>query len=170
MMVIGNPEKVSILVSSLQASRRAAAAVTARAQTVSLLALALMLAAAPWLVRGGAILADDQTAIFCAGAVAAWGALRFVLLAQLRNDAAAHSRTVNRLEDLLGFYAPRRFGPEAEAVFAAPSGGRKAALPALGSPPRLIDMGLIILLVAVISRSDWVRAWVAHLLNGMGPY
>ncbi|HEY2178740.1 MAG TPA: hypothetical protein VGH15_09180 [Caulobacteraceae bacterium] len=167
MMVMGVPEKVSILVSTLQTSRRAMAAITARAQTVSFVAFVLMLAAAAWLVEGGAILANDQTAIFCAGALAAWACLRFVMLAGLQGSAAAEGKTVARLEELLGFYAPRRFGPEAEAVFAAPRGHKPFAAE-LTAAPLLVDVGVIVLLVAVISRGDWVRAWTAHGLKLAG--
>ncbi|HXV00569.1 MAG TPA: hypothetical protein VG166_08720 [Caulobacteraceae bacterium] len=166
MIVIGNPEKVSILVASLVSSRQIMAATAARAQTASLATLALMLAAAAWLVLGGAILANDQTAIISSGALAAWAALRFTLFADLHSDFAAEGRTATRLEDLLGLYAPGRFGPESGAVLAAPA--RKDVSPRMRSAPRLIDIGLIILIVAVISRSDWVRAWVAHGLGLVG--
>jgi hypothetical protein len=72
------------------------------------------------------------------------------------------------LEDLLGFYSPRRFGPETEATFpeewrrAGTQGGRGRFFQ---STFVLFDFGLFMLLVAVLSRSDWVRAWVSALLR-----
>lgn len=168
-MVLGNTERVSILVAALEASYRALAAAAARAQGVCLWSLGLALAGAAWLAHGDAILATDQAVIIAVAVLAAWFALRFVFLADLRKSFVAQRKVASGLEDLLGFYAPRRFGPEAEAVFPDSwrAAGKKAGSP-FGSAAPLIDVGLIMLLIAIASRSDWIRAWAGHWLRTAG--
>ena len=90
-MVLGNTEKVSILVTALEASYRALSAAAARAQLVCLWSLGLALTGAAWLAHGDAILAADQAVILAAGVLAAWFALRLAFLADLRKSFAVRS-------------------------------------------------------------------------------
>jgi len=45
--------------------------------------------------------------------------------------------------------------------------GKKAASP-LGASALLIDVGLVMLSIAIASRSDWIRAWAGHWLRAAG--
>jgi hypothetical protein len=167
-MMLGNQEKVSILVSALEARYHALDAIRDRTQSICIWALGLLLAAAGWLVQKNAILGDDQTAVFCIGVAASWIVLRLVFLADLRRGFRAQQRVAAGLEDLLGLYAPHRFGPESEAAY--PEAWRRAG--AKGGRGRffqstylMLDVGLMMLLVAILSRSECARAWMAELLK-----
>jgi hypothetical protein len=167
-MMLSNQEKVSILVSALEARYRALDAIRDRAQSVCAWALGLMLAAAGWLVAKGQILSNDQTAVACFGVVATWTVLRLAYLSDLQKGFGTQQRVAASLEDLLGFYSPRRFGPETEAIF--PQEWRQAGIKGgrgrfFQSTFLLFDFGLFMLLVAVLSRSDWVRAWASALMR-----
>jgi hypothetical protein len=169
-MMLGNPEKVSILVSALEARYRALDAIRDRVQSVSIWALGLSLAATGWLVQESLFLADDQTAVFCIGLVADWFVLRLVFFADLRRGFKVQQKVAAGLEDLLGLYAPRRFGPESEAAY--PEAWRQAG--AKGGRARffqsaylMLDVGVVMLMLAILSRSEWARAWAAELLKAL---
>lgn len=169
-MMLGNQEKVSILVSALEARYRALDAIRDRVQSVSIWALGLLLAATGWLVQKSAILAGDQTAVFCIGVTAGWIVLRLVFLADLQKGFRVHQKVAAGLEDLLGLYAPRRFGSESEAAY--PEAWRQAG--AKGGRGRffqssylMLDVGVVMLLVAILSRSEWARAWGTELLKAL---
>ena len=97
-MMLGNQEKVSILVSALEARYRALDAIRDRTQSTCIWALGLLLAATGWLVQTSVTLANDQTAVFCIGLVASWIVLRLVFLAELQIAAA---RAANIGDELL---------------------------------------------------------------------
>jgi len=169
-MMLANQEKVSILVSALEARYRALDAIRDRVQSVSIWALGLLLAATGWLVEKSVILADDQTAVSCVGVMAGWIVLRLVFLADLQKGFRVQQRVAAGLEDLLGLYSPQRFGPESEAAY--PESWRQAG--AKGGSGRffqsshlMLDVGVVMLLLAILSRSEWARAWAAELLKAM---
>jgi hypothetical protein len=170
-MVLGNAEKVSILVSALRERYRALDAIRDRVQGVSVWSLGLLLGAAGWILQSGKAFADDQTAISCIGVLAAWIVLRFVFLADLRTGFRGQQKVAAGLEDLLGFYAPGRFGPESEALF--PGVWRQAGSKGGGgrffqSTLMMVDVGLVMFLVSALSRNDWVRAWASWALERAG--
>ncbi len=169
-MMLGNQEKVSVLVSALEARYRALDAIRDRVQSVSIWALGLLLAATGWLVQKSVILADDQTAVSCIGVAAGWVVLRLVFLADLQKGFRVQQRVAAGLEDLLGLYSPRRFGSESEAAYpeawrhAGAKGGRGRFFQ---SSHLMLDVGVMILVLAILSRSEWARAWAAELLKAV---
>jgi hypothetical protein len=169
-MMLGNQEKVSVLVSALEARYRALDAIRDRAQSICVWALGLLLAAAGWLVAKGQILSADQMIVASVGVVATWIVLRLVFLADLQRGFRAQQKVAANLEDVLGFYAAGRFGPGSEALFpeawrqAGTKGGRGRFFQ---STYLLLDFGLLMLLTAVLSRSDWVRVWTLELLRAL---
>jgi len=169
-MMLGNQEKVSILVSALEARYHALDAIRDRTQSICIWALGLLLAAAGWLVQTNVILGDDQTAVFCIGVAASWVVLRLVFLADLRRGFKAQQRVAAGLEVLLGLYAPHRFGPESEAAYPEvwrQAGSKSGRGRFFQSTYLLLDLGLVMLLVAILSRSEWTRAWTAVLLRAL---
>jgi hypothetical protein len=169
-MMLGNQEKVSILVSALEARYRALDAIRDRVQSVSIWALGLLLAAAGWLVQKSVILADDQTAVSCIGVTAGWIVLRLVFLADLQKGFGVQRKVAADLEDLLGLYAPGRFGSESEALYpaawrhAGAKGGRGRFFQ---SSHLMLDVGAVMLLLAILSRSECARAGAAELLKAL---
>jgi hypothetical protein len=169
-MVLGNPEKVSVLISALEARYHALDAIRDRTQAVCIWALGLLLAAAGWLIAKGQILSADQTVVASLGVAATWIVLRLVFLADLQRGFRAQQKVAAGLEDALGFYAPGRFGPGSEALFpevwrqAGTKGGRGRFFQ---STYLLLDFGLLMLLTAILSRSDWMRVWTAELLRAV---
>ena len=116
-------------------------------------------------------LADDQAAVLAIGALAAWCVLRLVFLAGLAGSFRAQQKVAAGLEDLLGFYAPGRFGPDSGPAFPAAwlaAGAKKSGGVLFRSTRPLLDVGVFMLLVSIASRSDWVRAWTAQLLRLVG--
>jgi hypothetical protein len=169
-MMLGNQEKVSILISALEARYRALDAIRDRVQSVCIWALGLLLAATGWLVQKSVILAGDQTAVFCAGVMAAWIVLRLVFLADLQKGFRVQQRVAAGLEDLLGLYAAGRFGSESEAAY--PEAWRQAG--AKGGRGRffqssflMLDVGVVMVLLAILSRNEWARAWATELLKAV---
>lgn len=169
-MMLGNQEKVSILLSALEARYRALDAIRDRVQSVGIWALGLLLAATGWLVQKSAILAGDQTAVFCTGVTAGWIVLRLVFLADLQKGFRVQQTVAAGLEDRLGLYAPGRFGSESEAAY--PEAWRQAV--AKGGRGRffqssylMLDVGVVMLLLAILSRSEWARACAAELLKAL---
>ena len=170
-MVLGNSEKVSILTAALDSRYRALETIRGRMQSVCLWSLVLLLGAAGWLAQTGAVLAADQAAILLIGAVVAWLALRFVFLGNLRTAFNAHQKVAAKLEDLLGFYDPRRFGPESEAILSEvwrAAGAKKGGGRLFHSNCLLLDLGAAMAIIAVAARSDWIRAWAPHALKLVG--
>ncbi|HEY1449262.1 MAG TPA: hypothetical protein VGF33_12080 [Caulobacteraceae bacterium] len=169
-MMLGNQEKASVLISALEARYRALDAIRDRAQGVCIWALGLLLAAAGWLVAKGQIQPADQTAVACVGIAATWIVLRLVFLADLQRGFRAQQKVAAGLEEALGLYAPGRFGPDSEPLFpeawrqAGSKGGRGRFFQ---STYLLLDVGLLMLLTAVLSRSDWVRAWALELMRAL---
>ena len=169
-MMLGNQEKVSVLISALEARYRALDAIRDRAQSVCIWALGLLLAAAGWLVAKCPVQSEDQTAVACLGIVATWIVLRRVFLADLQRGFRAQQQVAAGLETALGLYAPGRFGPDSEALFpeawrhAGTKGGRGRFFQ---STYLLLDVGLLMLLTAVLTRSDWIRAWASELLRAV---
>jgi hypothetical protein len=169
-MMLSNQEKVSILVSALEARYRALDAIRNRVQNVGIWALGLMLAATGWLVQKTVILAGDQTAVFCVGVMAAWIVLRLIFLADLQKGFRVQQKVAAGLEDLLGLYAPRRFGSESEAAYPEPwrqAGAKGGRGRSFQSSHLMLDVGAVMLLLAILSRSEWARAWVAELLKAL---
>jgi hypothetical protein len=169
-MMLGNQEKVSILISALESRYRALDAIRDRVQSVGVWALGLLLAATGWLVEKSVILAGDQTAIVCIGVVAGWIVLRLVFLADLRKGFKAQQRVAAGLEDLLGLYATGRFGSESKAAYpeawrqAGAKGGRGRFFQ---SSHLMLDVGVVMLLLAILSRGEWARAWATELLKAL---
>ena len=169
-MIPGNPEKLSILVSALEARYRALDAIRDRAQGVSVWSLGLLLGAAGFLVQSGKIFPEDQTAIICLGVLAAWLVLRFAFLADLRRGLIAQEQVAATLEERLGLYAEGRFGPGTGPVFPEvwrAAGGKGGRGRYFQSTYAMLDVGLVMFLGAALSRSDWVRAWAAQALRMM---
>ena len=165
-MIPGTSEKVSILISALEANQRGLGAIGGRAQSIGLGSLVLLLGAGGWLVQSGKTLADDQTAIICLGVLVAWIVLRFVFMADLRAGFLAQQKMIGVVEERLGFYAEGRFGPGAEAVLSPTArGAKKGSGQPFRSATLMVDIGLIIFLVAALSRSDWARAWAGWALR-----
>lgn len=169
-MMLGNQEKVSILLGALEARYRALDAIRDRVQSVGVWALGLLLAATGWLVQKSVILAGDQTAVFCAGVMAGWTVLRLVYLADLQKGFKVQQTVAAGLEERLGLYAAGRFGSESEAAYpqawrqAGAKGGRGRFFQ---SSNMMLDVGVVMVLLAVLSRSEWARAWAAELLKAM---
>lgn len=163
-MIPGNSEKVSILVSALEARYRAQEVAGGRVQAVCAGALALLLAAAGALAVSGRTFAADETAAVCAAALIGWIVLRFVFLADLARGLSAQHKAAVGLEERLGLRADGRFGAGTAAVL--PEGPRKAAGPAPAFA--LLDVGLVLFLAAALFRSDLVRAAATHGLRMAG--
>ncbi|MGA2951447.1 MAG: hypothetical protein ABSD80_04345 [Caulobacteraceae bacterium] len=163
-MIPGNSEKVSILVSALEARYRAQEVAGGRVQAVCAGALALLLAAAAALTLSGRIFAPDETAAVCAAALIGWIVLRFVFLADLARGLTVQHKAAIGLEERLGLRADGRFGAGTAAVL--PDGPRKVtgARPAFA----LLDVGLVLFLAAVLFRSDLVRAAAVRGLRMAG--
>jgi hypothetical protein len=160
-MIVGNPEKVSTLICALEARYRALEAIVARARAVCVWSLATVLAAAGWVVWAGAVLADDQTVILCLAALVGWLALRFGLLPAWRREAAMQRQQAVGLEGLLGLREPGRFGPDSPP--ALPEAPRAAGAVGQG----MVDVGFAVLVVAILSRGDSIRAWAHAALKAL---
>jgi len=170
-MIPGNTEKLTILISALEARYRALDAIRDRGQGVSVWSLGLLLGAAGWIVQSGKIFPVDQTAVICAGVLAAWIVLRFVFLADLRRGFIAQQQVTATIEERLGLYAEGRFGPGTGPVFPEvwrAAGGKGGRGRYSQSTYAMLDVGLVMFLAAALSRSDWVRAWVTQGLKIAG--
>jgi hypothetical protein len=161
-MIPGNTEKVSILVSALEARYRAQEVAGGRVQAVCAGALALLLVAAGALALSGRTFAPDETLAVCAAAVTGWIVVRFVFLADLARGLAAQHKAAIGLEDRLGLRADGRFGVGTAAVL--PDGKPAGASPAFA----LLDVGLVLFLAAALFRSDGLRALAAQGLRSAG--
>ena len=167
-MVLGSSEKVTILISALEARYRALESIRDRAQGVSIWSLGLLLAAAAWLVATEKAPADDQLIVICLAVAWAWGAMRFAWLANLRTGLRAQAQVAAVLEERLGLYAEGRFGLGTPAVF--PAAWRQAGQKSgpgryFQSTYLILDAGLALFVLAALARSAWGRAWTVHLLR-----
>lgn len=147
--------KVQILLAALSERYESLRVIRSRAQDIGIWTLGLMSGASGWLVTSSVVFTPNQGALYVAGVLIGFCALRFAYIRDLSAGFKAQQRVAARIEKSLRLYEPGHFDRGADGIYPdtwGKAGTEKGRGRYFSATNLLIYIATAFLVAAIISK------------------